>query len=111
MKSISTSSFFTMIALSLLLTSCGISREYYAQNPSRTRNFYSLIVSPVPGFTMSRYPDGSYYHRSPQGFLYWQGLDNRFYLDKKFLTKVNYNKKEYKEWKRYSKKIKKQSYK
>jgi hypothetical protein len=66
----------------------------------------SLIISPTPGFRMSQYPNGQYYHRSQQGFVYFKGYDNRFYLDRSYMNRVNYNKWEYKEWKRYSKKSK-----
>ena len=70
--------------------------------PPRYYNPVSLIISPTPGFTMNRYPDGRYYHRGPQGFLYWKGYDNRFYLDKSYISRVSYSKWEYEEWKRYS---------
>ncbi len=62
----------------------------------------SLIISPRPGFTMNKYPDGRYFHRSPQGFLYWKGNDNRFFLDKSYLNRVSFSQWEYNEWKRYS---------
>jgi hypothetical protein len=93
-----------IITTALLITSCGPSREYYSKSsPRSSRSYYSLIVSPSPGFTMNRNTDGRFYHRSPQGYLYWQGNDNRFYLDRKFLNKVSYSKWEYNDWKRYNK--------
>ncbi len=116
--------FSTTIVLSLLLifSSCKSSRvwetkERNEQNirtapPPAPRNYtptaqrYStatLIISPRPGFTMNQYSDGQYYHRSPQGFLYWKGFDNRFYIDKSYLNRVSYTKWEYKDWKRYRK--------
>ncbi len=73
-----------------------------APPPPRYHNSISLIISPTPGFVMNRYSDGRYYHRSPQGFLYWKGYDNRFFLDKSYIHRVNYSQWEYDQWRRYS---------
>jgi hypothetical protein len=62
----------------------------------------SLVVTPVPGFVMRQSPDGRFYHRSVQGFLYWKGYDNRFYLDATQLRSVSYNRWEYDAWRKYS---------
>jgi hypothetical protein len=73
--------------------------------PAPTPRYYSsaaLVISPTPGFTMNRYSDGRYYHRSPNGFLYWKGADNRFFLDRSYLNRVSYSQWEYDEWRRYS---------
>ncbi|HEY6063568.1 MAG TPA: hypothetical protein VIV35_08165 [Chitinophagaceae bacterium] len=92
---------FIFTILAVLITSCGPGRGYYSKTPApRYRTSFSLIISPTPGFTMSRYPDGRYYHRSAQGYMYWQGYDNRFYLDKKYIGRVHYDQQEYNEWKR-----------
>lgn len=88
------------------VASCSTGREYHSQSP-RYNSHVSLILSPKPGFTMSRNPDGRFYHRSPQGFVYWQGYDNRFYLDKAQIRKVRYSNYEYREWKRFGKKYSK----
>lgn len=77
--------------------------RHYSPAPARYTSSTSLIISPRPGFTMNQYSDGSYYHRGPQGFLYWKGQDNRFYLDKSYLNRVSYTKWEYNDWKRYKK--------
>ena len=66
------------------------------------RSSAALVISPTPGFVMNRYSDGRYYHRNPQGFMYWKGYDNRFYLDRIYLNRVSYSKWEYDQWKRYS---------
>ena len=111
-----------MLAATLVFTSCKPSRVWATKEkteryPEERRDRYpetppppapsprygvSLIISPTPGFIMSRYPDGRYYHRSPGGFMYWKGYDNRFYLDRSYLHRVSYSKWEYNEWKRYS---------
>lgn len=85
------------------LASCRSGREYPEPPRPRYNTHVSLILSPNPGFTMSRNPDGRFYHRSKQGFVYWQGYDNRFYLDKAQVRKVRYSNYEYREWKRYGK--------
>lgn len=98
-----------VVAVIGLFASCGSGREYQ-ENP-RSRYSYnsqsSLILTPRQGFTMSRNPDGRYYHRSRQGLVYWQGQDNRFYLDKAQLRKVRYSNREYREWKKYGKRYSK----
>lgn len=76
-------------------------RHNPTQPPPRYYSAISLIISPTPGFVMNRYSDGRYYHRSPQGLLYWKGYDNRFFLDKASIHKANYNQYEYEQWKRY----------
>ena len=81
--------------------SCSTGRQTQAQPYYNSR--VSLILSPSPGFTMSRNPDGRFFHRNPQGFVYWQGYDNRFYLDKAQIRKIRYNNYEYREWKRFGK--------
>jgi hypothetical protein len=104
MKQIKFRSLVLMAATVAIVSSCGTSRPYYSysQPVPRSRPYVSLIISPTPGFTMNRYPDGRYCHRSPQGLLYVQGYDNRFFLDKSYINRVNYNNREYNEWKRYN---------
>jgi hypothetical protein len=88
--------------------SCSSGREYYSSpQQARYNSRVSLILTPSPGFTMSRNPDGRFFHRSREGFVYWQGYDNRFYLDKKQVRKVKYSNYEYREWKRFGRKYSK----
>jgi hypothetical protein len=94
------------VALMLLVgtvASCSSGRDYPTAPRTHYNSHASLILSPRPGFTMSRNPDGRFFHRSPQGFVYWQGYDNRFYLDKAQVKKVRYSQREYREWKRFGK--------
>ena len=70
--------------------------------PPRYNPSVALVITPTPGFTMQRFSDGRYYHRSQTGLLYWKGYDNRFFLDRSYLSRVNYSQWEYDEWKRYS---------
>jgi len=104
----------TVLAAALFFTSCKPSRVYAnkkrtvehsprpAPAPARYYATAPLIVSPTPGFRMSQHSNGQFYHRGPQGYLYWKGYDNRFYLDRNYLDRISYSKWEYKEWKRYS---------
>ena len=101
MKRTSIISVLLIFTIAILVTSCGPGREYYSRTPApRYRTTFSLIISPTPGFTMNRYPDGRYYHLSAQGYMYWQGYDNRFYLDRKYIGLVHYDQREYNDWKR-----------
>ena len=98
------------VALMLVLgsaASCRSGREYPEPPRPNYNTRVSLILSPSPGFTMSRNPDGRFFHRNPAGFVYWQGYDNRFYLDKAQVRKVRYSNYEYREWKRFGKKYSK----
>ncbi|HEY0434814.1 MAG TPA: hypothetical protein VGC95_13150 [Chitinophagaceae bacterium] len=85
--------------LIVVLSSCGSSHEYRSY-PARSSNF-SLIVTPPQGVYVNRYYDGRYYYRSPEGYTYWRGGDNRYYMDRSDLRRGHYDKKEYEEWKRH----------
>ena len=66
-------------------------RTYYVTTP--------LILTPTAGFTMNRYPDGRFYHRAPNGFIYWKSnYDNKFYLDRSYIHRVRYDRFEYDQW-------------
>jgi hypothetical protein len=71
-----------------------------AAPPPRYYNATPLIIAPTPGFVMKQDRDGRFFHRTPQGYLYWKGYDNRFYLDNYHLGQVRYSQWEYDEWKR-----------
>jgi len=85
-----------LIAFVSIFASC--SSSYYPYGGPST----SLIITSGPGFYATRYPDGRYYYRNPQGYVYWRGHDNRYYLDRSYLGKVRYNNREYNEWNRYN---------
>jgi hypothetical protein len=89
-----------LIAFVSILASCGSSREY-SYYPRRSSASFSLILNSGPGIYASRYPDGRYYYRSPQGYMYWRGYDNRYYLDRSYLDRVHYSQREYNDWNRY----------
>lgn len=108
----------TITVLALALTSCKSSRVWETKDrtertsrknqpppaPAPAPRYYNsvaLIINPTPGFTMNRFHDGRYFHRSPGGLLYWKGFDNRFFLDGSYLNRISYSKWEYDEWRRY----------
>jgi hypothetical protein len=103
-----------VVAIAITFTSCQPSRVWATKKkepktynePERYRRPEPppppLIITPSPGFVMKQNPGGRFYHRNQQGYLYWKGYDNRFYLDRSQLSRVSYNKWEYDEWKRYS---------
>jgi hypothetical protein len=102
MKRIQILPFALLLLAVAALSSCSPGREYYSQRSPRYRSSLSLIIAPSPGFRMDTYPDGRFYYRSPQGYTYWRGNDNRFYLDREYLNRVHYNQREYNEWNRYN---------
>ena len=60
---------------------------------------YPLIVIRTPDIIIGRYNDGRYYYRNPEGYMYWKGYDDRFYLDEKYLNDNRYDENEYNDWK------------
>ena len=91
----------TLIAISVLMASCTSSRysSSYPPSPGQDASF-SLIINPYPGIAISRYHDGRYYYRNPQGYTYWRGYDNRYYLDRSNVGRNYYNHRDYNDWKR-----------
>jgi hypothetical protein len=90
-----------MLAVAALIPSCSSSRrntyaDYYPPNEPQ----YSLIIHSNPGPTVRRYHDGRYYYRNPQGYVYWRGYDNRYYLDRSRVSKGYYHHRQYNDWKR-----------
>ena len=92
-----------VVAFAGLLASCGPSRQYpeYSYYPPRNQSSFSLIINPAPGIYASRYYDGRYYYRSPQGYMYWRGGDNRYYLDRQYVGRSYYRHQQYNDWRRY----------
>lgn len=87
-------------AFVVVLTSCGPTRVY-SYYPARPEASFSLIVNPGPGIYTTRYPDGRYYYRSPEGYTYWRGYDNRYYIDRSYMNRGHYDKRQYSDWKRH----------
>jgi hypothetical protein len=69
-------------------------RKKYGSN----YHIYPLIILRRPDIIIGRYNDGRNYYKDPEGFIYWEGYDDRFYLDKKYLSNIRYDMSEYKEW-------------
>lgn len=77
------------VVVALAMVSCEPSREYSYYHPSRTS--VSLIISGGYGWGPS--------YRSAEGYTYWRGDDNRYYLDRQYVGRVHYDHHEYNEWK------------
>ncbi len=114
-----------VVVLSLLFTSCKPSRVWTTKKkeknernepvvynrppapqqsqapPPRYYNATPLIITPRAGFVMKQDREGKFFHRTPNGLLYWKGYDNRFFLDSYYLKQIRYNNYEYDEWRRY----------
>jgi hypothetical protein len=61
--------------------------------------YYPIIVYRTPDIIILRHADGRYYYKNKDNFIYWQGSDDRFYLDEQHLDKVEYDKNELDSWK------------
>ncbi|MEJ0101062.1 MAG: hypothetical protein WDO19_00270 [Bacteroidota bacterium] len=89
----------TIIAFAALAVGCTSSR-YSSSYPSGPGASFSLIIDPYPGIAINRYADGRYYYRNPQGYTYWRGYDNRYYLDKSYVNRNYRNQRDYNDWRR-----------
>jgi hypothetical protein len=72
---------------------------------------YPLIIIRTPDIRIGRYNDGRHYYRNPEGYMYWKGYDDRFYLDEKYLLDNGYEEDEYTEWKYKGRKNNERNYK
>jgi hypothetical protein len=93
-----------LVMVMAMLASCRSGREYrdygsYPPPPPRTS--VSLILRAGPGIVVNRYSNGRYYYRAPNGYMYWRGYDNRYYLDRKYMNRGYYNHQQYNDWRRY----------
>lgn len=86
-----------VVAIAVVLTSCTSSR-YEPYPPPRAS--VSLVLNAGPGMVISRFPDGRYYYRNPQGWIYWRGYDNRYYLDRKYIQRSYRSYPQYRDWHR-----------
>ncbi len=87
-----------LVAVVALITSCSSGRQS-TYEPYPTRTNFSLIISSSPGMVINRYHDGRYYYRAPNGYTYWRGYDNRYYLDRSYMRRGYYNHGQYNSWK------------
>ena len=60
---------------------------------------YPLIIIRTPDIVIKKHNDGRFYYQNPEGYYYWQGSDDRFYLDETDLSKVDFDDDQYKDWK------------
>ena len=79
------------------LTSC--STRVYGPPPPPPRASVSLILNAGPGMMINRYSDGRYYYRAPNGYMYWRGYNNRYYLDQRYISPYHRHN-QYNEWRR-----------
>jgi hypothetical protein len=100
-----------LVAVVALMASCSSSRQsrYEEPYPPRQTNF-SLIIHSSPGMVITRYHDGRYYYRNPNGYMYWRGYDNRYYLDRSYLNRGRYDRGQYNAWKHGHKKYYKKNH-
>lgn len=88
-----------LLAVTAVMVSCGSSRRNtYGEPYPPGRTQFSLIIHSSPGIVVSRYHDGRYYYRNPQGYIYWRGYDNRYYLDRSYVRRGYYSHRQYNDW-------------
>lgn len=68
------------------------------------RGYIPLIIIRTPDIVIQPYGKGRYYYRNPQGYYYWQGYDDRYYLDEQYIGRIQYDEREYRDWKYKGKK-------
>ncbi len=90
-----------LIGIVAVLSSCGSSRDYHGRPYPPARTDVSLIIGSSPGLVIMRHPNGMYYYRDPRGLTYWRGYDNRYYLDRRYISRSYYGHRQYNDWKRY----------
>ena len=91
-----------LIAVVVLISSCSSGRNYhrYPPPPPAVRTSVSLIIPAGPGLVVTRYRDGRYFYRSPQGYMYWRGAGNRYYLDRRYVRREWHSHRQYRDWRR-----------
>lgn len=100
MKTIKILQTVAFIGIITFFSSCMVSHPYAAYPPPAPGASLSLIVDPFPGIAVSRYSDGRYFYRNPQGYTYWRGYDNRYYLDRSYVGRNYSNHRDYNNWRR-----------
>lgn len=100
MKKISIVKTVLSVIVVVLMTSCS-----FSAHPGGNPNF-SLVIDSSPGLVISRHSDGRYFYRGPNGYTYWRGRDNRYYIDRSHIKRGGggYDRGQYNTWKRGHKK-------
>ncbi|MCR6720605.1 MAG: hypothetical protein NVV59_09975 [Chitinophagaceae bacterium] len=90
-----------LLAIAVIISSCGSGRHYQSYPPPPPpRTSVSLILNGGPHLVVSRYHDGRYYYRSPNGYIYWRGPGNRYYLDRRYMQQSWRSHNQYRAWRR-----------
>ncbi|HLG41137.1 MAG TPA: hypothetical protein VI461_15755 [Chitinophagaceae bacterium] len=100
MKAIKILQAVLLVTIVSLAASCSTSREYRNRPYSSSGVGFSLIVNPAPGLIV-RVSNGRYYYRDHRGYIYWRGYGNRYYLDRRYMSRSYYHHHQYNDWKRH----------
>lgn len=74
-------------------------RAYAPGQQKKYANRHPLVIVYTPGIVINKYSDGRYYYRNTAGYTYWKGYDGRYYIDEKHLKGMEYETREYDDWK------------
>ncbi len=75
------------------------SAKKHAPGQRKKYGYRSLVIVRRPGMDIRRTRDGRFYYTNTDGFYYWQGYDDRLYLDERYLSQVEYDRYTYEDWK------------
>lgn len=89
-----------LLAAAVIISSCGPGRNYHRYPPPPARTSISLIIPGAPGLVVTRYRDGRYFYRNPQGYIYWRGPGNRYYIDRRYVKRSWHQHRQYQSWRR-----------
>lgn len=93
-----------LFAILALAASCSGTNQAYksessypARSSSSTSSLTPLIINSnkVQG---KRSPDGRYYYRCQEGYIYWKGYDNKYYIDRVYANQVASDPNDYNSW-------------
>lgn len=73
------------------------SESEYASKSTSNSKLVPLVVSPDASKEV-RSPDGRYYYRNEQGYIYWKGYNNKYYIDRVHAGQVESDPSDYRNW-------------
>lgn len=80
------------------------SARSHAPGQRKKYGYHPLVIVRTPRMDIRRAGDGRYYYTNREGFYYWKGYDERLYLDERFLSRVEYDRNSYEDWKNQGRK-------
>jgi hypothetical protein len=73
--------------------------SYPARSSSNSSNVVPLVISADAAQGMQS-PDGRYYYRNKEGYIYWKGYNEKYYIDRVYANQVTSDPSDYSNWKK-----------